>query len=530
MVRTYYDILGVPETATAEEIKVAYRTAAMKWHPDRHEGVQAKAMAQKRFQEIHEAYRVLKDPEGRAEYDAYLRQSRQEARSASSNSTDGSQRTAGADTEFQQSGFAGSRADQTRDAGDTFFAEMVDLAFELKARGFNTERIAAALIGLGCPRSMAEAVAKLSASDRQRERQTATDRTPKAWKREIDKMDWPDARPYYQAFFGGADAPDPISDSEFERFRKKERNLHLGVLSAMAIGSMVFFLIRPIFSNINPIWLVGGIVLAIVSWIGMYFWSLPRAYRLAKAQRKYLNIFYVMHEGKGRPNFLWVGFLFSGFWLGYRKMLIYALAFGFWMSIADVFLYFAFDLPDEPRWLGFVWGMTVAAAGPYLYYRFARKKINKIIISSDSLGEAVRRLRKSGGTSGAYAILGFLIMLLPLMAAIALIENEQKIQIAHTEQLKQWELAEQKRKSEEESARQAQIERIKAERYEDFYNATVSRYPFLNDRSPEFDPAATKWVLDRVNFHIQTTGDKEQAFRLAIFDMEAELRKIRRNR
>lgn len=63
--KDYYEVMGVPREATADEIKRAYRQLARKYHPD----VNKSADAEARFKELGEAYEVLKDPEKRAAYD-----------------------------------------------------------------------------------------------------------------------------------------------------------------------------------------------------------------------------------------------------------------------------------------------------------------------------------------------------------------------------------------------------------------------------------------------------------------------------
>lgn len=65
----YYDILGVSKSATADEIKKAYRKQALEWHPDRHKD--DKEAAEKRFKEINEAYQILSNPQKKAAYDQY---------------------------------------------------------------------------------------------------------------------------------------------------------------------------------------------------------------------------------------------------------------------------------------------------------------------------------------------------------------------------------------------------------------------------------------------------------------------------
>lgn len=64
--KDYYHTMGVQRTASADEIKQAYRKLARKFHPD----VSKDALAKEKFQAIGEAYAVLKDPEKRLAYDA----------------------------------------------------------------------------------------------------------------------------------------------------------------------------------------------------------------------------------------------------------------------------------------------------------------------------------------------------------------------------------------------------------------------------------------------------------------------------
>src|SRR5262247_895342 len=68
MKRCYYDTLGCNKGASAQEIKSAFRKAAMDCHPDRHPGDHT---AEIRFKEVNEAYDVLKDNQKRAAYDRF---------------------------------------------------------------------------------------------------------------------------------------------------------------------------------------------------------------------------------------------------------------------------------------------------------------------------------------------------------------------------------------------------------------------------------------------------------------------------
>src|SRR5437016_2269669 len=67
--RDYYEILGVTRTASADEIKRAYRRMAVKYHPDRADG--DKSQAELKFKECAEAYEVLSDDNKRRRYDQF---------------------------------------------------------------------------------------------------------------------------------------------------------------------------------------------------------------------------------------------------------------------------------------------------------------------------------------------------------------------------------------------------------------------------------------------------------------------------
>lgn len=71
--RDYYEVLGLQKGASADDIKGAYRKAALKWHPDRWvSGTDAeKKTAEEKFKEASEAYSVLSDPDKKAKYDQF---------------------------------------------------------------------------------------------------------------------------------------------------------------------------------------------------------------------------------------------------------------------------------------------------------------------------------------------------------------------------------------------------------------------------------------------------------------------------
>lgn len=68
--KDYYKILGVSKTATDKEIKAAYRTLAMQWHPDKNSGSEEERVhAERKFKDVSEAYTILSDKKKRQQFD-----------------------------------------------------------------------------------------------------------------------------------------------------------------------------------------------------------------------------------------------------------------------------------------------------------------------------------------------------------------------------------------------------------------------------------------------------------------------------
>ncbi|PCE33505.1 J domain-containing protein [Burkholderia ubonensis] len=130
---TLYELLGVREDASDEEIKRGYRKAAMKAHPDRNVGGEATAHA--RFQEIKEAYAILSDPAQRRVYDTvYAEEMLRHARLREEEE----------------------RLQAERDAE---YARFVTLAMRFAEQGHNRDVVFGVLLGRDCEEALAERIA-----------------------------------------------------------------------------------------------------------------------------------------------------------------------------------------------------------------------------------------------------------------------------------------------------------------------------------------------------------------------------------
>lgn len=155
---TLYELLGVADNASEDEIKRAYRKAAMKWHPDRNAGREDAARAA--FQEIKDAYAILSDAHQRAVYDAVFAeemrrwQSEQEKR------------------EHERA----EREAAEQAAAEARYRENVALAMRFADAGYNRDVLLGVLLGRECDEEVAGRIAdSVHALQQARRAETATE-------------------------------------------------------------------------------------------------------------------------------------------------------------------------------------------------------------------------------------------------------------------------------------------------------------------------------------------------------------------
>jgi curved DNA-binding protein CbpA len=138
---TLYAKLGVSQDATLEEIKRAYRKAAMKWHPDRNVGHEDAARAA--FQEIKDAYALLSDENQRKVYDSVYEQEmrRWEA------------------LHRRQQEKEAERARKAQAAAQAEYAQMVGVAMRFAGEGHNRDVLFGVLLGRNCNADEAQRIA-----------------------------------------------------------------------------------------------------------------------------------------------------------------------------------------------------------------------------------------------------------------------------------------------------------------------------------------------------------------------------------
>lgn len=156
---TLYDTLGVHEHATEDEIKRAYRKAAMKWHPDRNAGREDAARAA--FQEIKQAYGILSDPAQREVYDAiFAEEMRRWKVQHEAEERLRAEREAKREAEARRRAEREARREAERQAAaEAAYAEKVALAMRFAGEGYNRDVVFGVLLGQQCERDLANRIA-----------------------------------------------------------------------------------------------------------------------------------------------------------------------------------------------------------------------------------------------------------------------------------------------------------------------------------------------------------------------------------
>jgi curved DNA-binding protein CbpA len=138
---TLYDTLDVSEHATADEIKRAYRKAAMRWHPDRNVG--REPLARTAFLEIQNAYAILSDPVQRQVYDTVFAEEMQRRE----------------EQHRQEERERAEREAAIRAAEEAAYASKVALAMRFATQGYNRDVVLGVLLGRDCGVELAQRIA-----------------------------------------------------------------------------------------------------------------------------------------------------------------------------------------------------------------------------------------------------------------------------------------------------------------------------------------------------------------------------------
>lgn len=229
--KSLYEILDVSPTASADDIKNAYRLQAMKWHPDRN--LDNRAEAELRFKEIGYAYKVLSDPVRRRNYD---------------------EAATGAKATFEEAS-DGFSADN---AFATFLAAVLDAAFGMALQGQDQISIYRALVADGCPESIAQTIASRAHAMANRPNENRATRNASTQKKEAAGA----VPPKWRAE-PSDDLSKPLSAGPWARLFA--RTIDLGVVTVLVLAAEVAMAVSL------PTWTSGAWASA---WLGFLFFGI----------------------------------------------------------------------------------------------------------------------------------------------------------------------------------------------------------------------------------------------------------------
>lgn len=547
----YYEVLGVSADATDQQIKEAYRREAMKWHPDRHEGTAAKGEADRRFKDLALAYRTLRDRSARADYDRELDQKLRQEYTARQ------QEQARQEKAQQEHAYAQSAEKQTRqdapkadfantgpqfeeetvsgdDANQMFFEQMLDLAFELAGRGFGEAHIAKALIALGCPVSMANAVAVIAAKRGRSNGNAAMERDAPAIEN-FDEASWDEAEPYYVAAVMGAAPQKPLSETLYNAVRAKRKDRHyfwMGLaFVVLVIGLLIGIVGKTKAGEVFGILLLIEVILLLLAILAGNLFLGPDQKRFfqEKKKRYYMNAFKALHMEKHGGStvtcFNWAAAWFNVFWLGYRRQLWPAFLFLLVYSALSIVLitvesgaYFTWNTPAS-----LVISGVIGFYGNRLYFNKVQSRI-RVAINGATQKQALTNLYKRGGPNQLGWILPVLLTTV-FSVPIYAIEKERETernriaQEARAAQVAAEQAASEARRLADEQQARAQA----MAEYQRALKDIEARYPELNPDSQHYNEAAINWVYQRKAQYEQQGRSSAVALQQAVTDYAAAL-------
>lgn len=535
----FYETLGVSADATDQQIKEAYRRGAMKWHPDRHEGVAAKAHADKKFKELALAYRTLRNRSTREAYDRevehklreeYNARQREQAQQQKEWAQQEKNRQHFTETDTQPQ----EEAISDDDANQMFFEQMLDLAFELAGRAFPESKIFQALVALGCPESMAKAVATVAIKKFANLKKKKEEPTIKTITAPISKAEWKDAEPYYLAFVIGKDKSKPLLDSEYKKIDSQYKKRINALITTIALAIGGFLLIKTDFDFETKL----GILLIIASFIFtafilVNFFTLDERYYKESKKIKIINAFRAIHVGENINSFNFYAFFFNIIWLSYRKMYLFAFLGAIFYAAAALISHFHLNLNFKIiAAIQFGISALIGIFSYRIYYIFAKTKINQHLNNAPDLTHQL--VKKKYGASAISAIAGLFfvsIISFPAEKIISLdVEKKARQEQLAAEENKRAILAtaieKQRVLEEEENAARAtkEIAYTKAE-YESALDYIEARHPELNPKSSHHNSYAVSWVVERKNTYEGQGLTKIKALQQAIQEYEFEIQK-----
>lgn len=556
----HYEILGVGPDATEQQIKEAYRREAMKWHPDRHDGAAAKGEADRRFKDLAVAYRTLRNPVDRANYDRQLDQKlrqeyeareKEQARQQRAQNEQAQQRQTR--QEPPQPDFADTgpqfeeQSASNDDANQMFYEQMLDLAFELAGRGFPEFNIFKALLALGCPEALAKRVAATAAKQGHgKGTNGAGDKREEPPLSNFDDASFEEMEPYYVAAIMGSEPLKPISDERYDAIlalRKRRGKFWLGLgFSALAIGLLAAKILKN--GTIVHITIFSEFVFVIL-WIlsrNLFLGPDKQRFRAEETKRYYLTCFRPLHQKKlsstsrgyktsGSTSFKYPGanagaFIAAFGWLGYRRLPVLAFI---WAAIYAAFGYVivvaestgTFKLPSGIS-MGLAVGFSIYANR--LYFNKVRSNILNAI-DQPTQSQALTLLRKGGGTNTFGWALPWVFWILLCVPLGILIEEEEKTKnrVAQEQQAAQVAADQAASEARQRAAAQQAQNQTKAE-YDRTLAGFEARYPQLNPDSPLYSPAALDWVAARKALHQERGQTPTNSLQLAVADYVASQR------